>query len=149
MHVSGPPVCATLSGRADARPSPSPARVNIADILTPDRFAEIVGPQSRAFGETETAAAITAALDEAETLTRFRAAALTALPSWLPDPVARIALFVLSQTAEGWDAAQLDAAARQYRRAVAVLTARAGTLAADSVSNSGAITGDIADLPSW
>ena len=140
----------SASPRGPTLPNTLPrARVTAPDILPFDRFPEFVGPQSRAFGKDETEAAIKAAVEEAETLARFRAETLTELPTWLPDPVSRISLFILSQTAEGWDAAQLEAVQRQYRRAVTVLQARAGTLAQDSVSSSGATTGDIADLPAW
>lgn len=125
-----------------------------ADIL-PDIEAH-VGLQARAFGPTATANAIKAAVAEAETLAGVRAEAMTLLPSWLPDPVARIALFILSQTVEGWDQAQLEAVARQYKRAVSVLTARHGTVNADGTpvstaanAASGATLGNVAGLPDW
>jgi hypothetical protein len=122
--------------------------VTTEQILDADRFGEIVGPQARAFGDDETTAAIKAAVEEAETLAAFSAAGLDDAPPWLADPVARIALFLLSQTAEGWNDAQLAAAATQYRRAVTVLTARRGQVA-PVTSVAGAVVGPITDLPTW
>lgn len=134
-------------------------------ILDPDLFDEIVGPQARAFGVDETKAAIKAAIEEAEGHVGFSSAFLVLppdplppdwallpgfalVPYWLPDPVARIALYLLSQTAEGWSDAQLVAASRQYTRAVGVLERRRGQIR-PATTISGAVVGQIADLPTW
>jgi hypothetical protein len=129
--------------------------VTVTDILNAERFAEIVGPQARAFKAAQVTPAIKTAIDEAEPLAGVRAAALTTLPDWFADPVARIALFVLSQTAEGWDRDQLDAAEKQYRRAVRVLEGKRGTVNPNGSpigtgsAASGSGIGTIDNLPTW